>query len=90
MPVLVRRATCLALVGAFVPLIHPVVAVAQTPAPPLLISPQQLARELKDASLVLLHVGPRENHDAGHIEGARFVELRDMAASREANGPAFG
>lgn len=85
MPVLVRRATCLALVGALAPLIHPVVAVAQTPAPPLLISPQQLARELKGASLVLLHVGPREDYDAGHIEGAQFVELRDMAASREAN-----
>lgn len=83
---LVRRAACLALVGAVAPLSFPVVAVAQSTTPAsLLISPQELARELQDASLVLLHVGPREDYDAGHIEGARFVELRDMAASRDEN-----
>ena len=81
---LVRRAACLALVGAAAPLSIPVASMAQSPGQPsLLISPPQLARELKDPSLVLLHVGPREDYDAGHIEGARFVELRDIAASRD-------
>jgi thiosulfate/3-mercaptopyruvate sulfurtransferase len=47
---------------------------------PLLLTPAQLNRELRDPRLVLLYAGPREDYDAGHIPGARFVELRDMAA----------
>lgn len=49
----------------------------------LLVTPQQLARELRDPSLVLLHVGPREDYDAGHIAGARFIELQQLAAPRQ-------
>ena len=75
-----------ALVGAALPLAIPAPAAAQaSPGASMLISPQELARGLKDPSLVLLHVGPREDYDAGHIEGARFVELRDMAATRDEN-----
>lgn len=81
---LVRRVTGLLLAGAAAPL--PLVAVPAAQAqgqPSLLISPQELQRELRNPRLVVLHVGPREDYDAGHIEGARFIELRDIAAPRE-------
>ena len=45
----------------------------------LLVTPRQLARELNDPSLVLLQVGPEDDYQAGHIEGARFVGFRDIA-----------
>jgi len=45
----------------------------------LLVTPQQLSAELRDPRLVLLYVGPRENYAAGHIAGARFIDLRDIA-----------
>ena len=51
--------------------------------PSLLVTPAQLNAELRDARLVLLHVGPREDYAAGHIAGARFVDLMDIAAARE-------
>lgn len=63
---------------------------AQNPvAPPLLVTPLQLARELRDPSLVVLHVGPREDYDAGHIAGARFIQLRDVAAAQVEGAPAL-
>jgi thiosulfate/3-mercaptopyruvate sulfurtransferase len=63
----------------------PALAGAQSAgAAPLLVTPQQLARELRNPSLVLLYVGPKEDYDAGHIEGARFVEMGDLAAPRAA------
>ena len=58
---------------------------AQPPA--LLVSPRELSRELRDPSLVLLHVGPKEDYDAGHIEGARLVQMRDLAATQVEGGP---
>ena len=48
-------------------------------APALLISPQELNRELHDPSLVLLQVGPPDDYQTGHIEGARLINLRDIA-----------
>jgi thiosulfate/3-mercaptopyruvate sulfurtransferase len=48
----------------------------------LLVSPAELQRALGDPNTVVLHVGPREGYDAGHIPGARFVELRDVSAPR--------
>ena len=60
--------------------------VAQGGSDQLLVTPQQLARELSDPALVLLHVGPKEDYDAGHIAGARFVQLQDLAAPRVAGG----
>jgi thiosulfate/3-mercaptopyruvate sulfurtransferase len=60
-----------------------VVAAASAPAqrsdnPSLLISTEELSKQLRDPSLVLLYVGPKEDYDAGHIPGARFVSLRDV------------
>ena len=51
-------------------------------AAPLLISAADLSRSLGDPNLVVLHVGPREDYDAGHIAGARFVDLRDVSTPR--------
>lgn len=48
----------------------------------LLITPRELAAGIGDPDLVLLHVGTRENYDAGHIQGARFIQLQDVAAPR--------
>lgn len=55
----------------------------------LLVSAAQLARELEDPSLVLLHVGPRDDYNAGHIRGARYVEMQDLAAPRTPGGLAL-
>jgi thiosulfate/3-mercaptopyruvate sulfurtransferase len=44
------------------------------PAPGLLLSPADLAAEMKDPALVILHVDMTSaGFDAGHIKGARFV-----------------
>lgn len=59
--------------------------VSRSPAqsgPSLLVTPAQLNAELGDARLVMLYVGPKEDYAAGHISGARFMELNDIAAPR--------
>jgi thiosulfate/3-mercaptopyruvate sulfurtransferase len=38
-----------------------------------------LAQHINDPNLVLLHVGDRAEYDAGHIQGARYVTLDDIA-----------
>ena len=53
-------------------------ACAQGGAASLLVTPTQLSRELEDPSLVLLYVGPKEDYEAGHIAGARFVGFADF------------
>lgn len=46
----------------------------------ILITPAQLNAELRDPRLVILHVSPPDDYKAGHIPGARFVDLQQMAA----------
>lgn len=58
-------------------------------APQLLVTPQQLARELSDPSLVLLQVGPPDDYDAGHIAGARLIQMQDLAAPRDESKPSL-
>ena len=48
----------------------------------LLISAAELQRTMNDPTLVLLHVGPKPDYDAGHIAGARFVQMQDVAMPR--------
>lgn len=48
----------------------------------LLITPAELARELKDPRLVVLHVGPRGDYNSAHIPGSRFVTMADLSARR--------
>lgn len=47
----------------------------------MLVSTSWLAEHLKDRELVIITVGPRPNYDAGHIPGARFVEMSSIASS---------
>jgi thiosulfate/3-mercaptopyruvate sulfurtransferase len=51
----------------------------QDPREPLLVSPQWLKDHLADPNLVILHVGDRRKFGAGHIPGARFIELQDIS-----------
>lgn len=49
-------------------------AAVLAPAPGLLISPTELAAEMKDPGVVILHVDTRStDFGAGHIKGARFI-----------------
>ena len=46
----------------------------------LLVTTEWLAKELKNPKLVLLHVGEKGEYDAGHIPGAQFLRLQDIAS----------
>ena len=45
----------------------------------LFVSADWLADRLEDRGLVLLHVGPSGDYDAGHIPGARYVSLSKIS-----------
>jgi thiosulfate/3-mercaptopyruvate sulfurtransferase len=45
----------------------------------LVVTSDWLAARLDDPKLVLLHVGERAEYDAGHIPGARFLQMRDLS-----------
>lgn len=72
-----------------------IVAAALTAAPPALaqasprdamvVTADWLKEHVRDKDLVILHVGHREDYDAGHIEGARFIGMESLGAS-QANG----
>jgi thiosulfate/3-mercaptopyruvate sulfurtransferase len=53
----------------------PVLADHAPPRTRMLVTPAQLARQLNDPRLVLLHVGDRKEYAAGHIPGARYLDL---------------
>lgn len=71
-----KAAVCMSLIGA----------AGMAAADPLLVQPKWLAEHLNDRDLVLLHVGQRDEYDAGHIEGARFVTMRDVTAEEKDKG----
>ena len=48
-------------------------------ADPLLVNTDWLTAHLKDRNLVLLHVGPKKDYDAGHIPGARYIQMEDVS-----------
>ena len=52
-------------------------ALAETPG--LLVSPAWVADHLADPGLVLIHVGEREEYDAAHLPGARYLSLEDIS-----------
>ena len=56
---------------------------AQTPSTRdrVLVQPAWLAEHLQDRDLVLLHVGPRPEYNAGHIPGARYLNYQDLAVT---------
>lgn len=59
---------------------------AANPRDSLLVTTDWLAQHLKDANLVLLHVGEmgeRKTYDTGHIPGARFITMSDVSAPND-------
>ena len=46
----------------------------------LLVTSDWLVTQLTNPKLVLLHVGEKPEYDAGHIPGARFLDLRDISS----------
>jgi thiosulfate/3-mercaptopyruvate sulfurtransferase len=54
---------------------------AASPRDGMLVTTAWLAQHLDDPTLVLLHVGTKGDYAAGHIRGARFVSLPDIAVS---------
>jgi thiosulfate/3-mercaptopyruvate sulfurtransferase len=46
----------------------------------LLVTSDWLATQLKNPKLVLFHIGEKPEYDAGHIPGARFLELHDISS----------
>jgi thiosulfate/3-mercaptopyruvate sulfurtransferase len=69
------------LAGAVLFLSRPEVASAGKESTPLLVSTAWLGEHLNDRGLVIISVGPRASYDAGHIPGARFVEMSAIASS---------
>jgi thiosulfate/3-mercaptopyruvate sulfurtransferase len=52
--------------------------------PDMLVSTDWLAQHQNDSRVVILHVaGNRTAYDAGHIPGARFVALSDLAVTKD-------
>jgi thiosulfate/3-mercaptopyruvate sulfurtransferase len=56
-------------------------AAAQTTRDTMVVSTSWLAQHGKDANLVLLHLGVKADYDAGHIPGARFLTLNEIAVT---------
>lgn len=54
---------------------------AQAPRESMVVSTSWLESHLKDPNLVLLHLGVKADYDAGHIPGARFVTLGEIAVT---------
>ena len=52
-----------------------------TPRGAMVVSTAWLADHLKDPNLVVLHLGVKADYDAGHIPGARFMGLGDIAVT---------
>jgi len=48
----------------------------------LIVTTEWLAEHLKDDSLVLLHVGEKDEYTAAHIPGAQFIQLADISTPR--------
>jgi thiosulfate/3-mercaptopyruvate sulfurtransferase len=47
----------------------------------MLVSTTWLAEHIGERSLVVINIGPRASYDAGHIPGARFLEMSSIAVS---------
>jgi thiosulfate/3-mercaptopyruvate sulfurtransferase len=57
-------------------------ACAQHSAGSFLVSPPWLKERLRDPSLVLLHVGERQEYDSTHIPGAQFIRATDISIAK--------
>lgn len=50
---------------------------------PLTVSVDWLEKNLSNPKLILLHVGQKDEYDAGHIPGAQFITLQDISTTAE-------
>jgi thiosulfate/3-mercaptopyruvate sulfurtransferase len=76
---LIRRASLITVLSALVG----ATAMAQTARltrSDILVTSDWLSTQLRNPKLVLLHVGEKPEYDAGHIPGARFIELHDVSS----------
>jgi len=55
----------------------------------LLVSAEWLAQHLDDPSLVLLHVGDRDDYDAAHIPGAQYTSHRELSDTNSGSDALF-
>jgi thiosulfate/3-mercaptopyruvate sulfurtransferase len=56
---------------------------AITEETPIKVSVEWLAEHLNHPKLVLLHVGQKEEYDAGHIPGAQYITQQDISTTTE-------
>src|ERR1700693_2319856 len=65
-------------------LMLPLMAAAAPVRSNMLVTTDWLSQHLNDPKLVVLHIsGNRTAYDAGHIPGARFIALSDLAVTRD-------
>jgi thiosulfate/3-mercaptopyruvate sulfurtransferase len=77
------------IIGAILMLLTPLAAqetCAITEETPMTVTVDWLAGHLDHKNLVLLHVGVKDEYDAGHIPGALFVNTQDLSAPPEESG----
>lgn len=58
-------------------------ACAITEDTPMTVSVKWLEEHLNHKNLVLLHIGQKDEYDAGHIPGAQFIAMRDISTTPE-------
>lgn len=71
------------LIILFIPVSARQESCAVTDVTPMTVSVDWLAGHLDHPGLVILHIGVKDEYDAGHIPGAQFIALNDLALSRE-------
>jgi len=83
MEVCLKRTLYIAIVLCLFVIVTLGVAQAAAPSNDMAVSTGWLAEHGKDAGMVVLHVGvDRKAYDAGHIPGARFLAMSDVAVTR--------
>jgi thiosulfate/3-mercaptopyruvate sulfurtransferase len=78
-----HRTLIAALVCLVLAVMGPANAAGSEAGSKLLVQTSWLAAHLNDSNVVILHVAPNRNsYDAGHISGAHFLPLSDVAVTR--------
>lgn len=82
------RSTIAVLITAILLCVHGLAQRREVSVPPLrssmIVTTDWLADHLRDPKVVVLHIArERSDYDAGHIPGARFVSIGDIAVTRK-------
>lgn len=72
-----------AFVFAFLPAEVRLQACSVTETVPMTVSVDWLSEHITHKNLVILHIGAKDEYDAGHIPGAQLISLADIALTRE-------